>query len=60
MTVIEVVKKYGLGDFNKHYENQWCQNRDLMNIFKLAEMEVKSVSVNFPTQEATITIIEHA
>ena len=60
MTVIEVVSKYGLGDFDKHYKNQYGNDRDLMNIMKLKDMEVKSVNINFPTQEAVITIIEHA
>jgi hypothetical protein len=59
MTVLELVKNYGLGDFDKHYKNQYGNSCDLMNIFKLKDMEVKGISINFPTKEATITVIEH-
>ena len=60
MTVLEVVRKYGLGDFTKTYHNQYGNQCNLMNLDKLMHMEVKGVNINFPTQEATITIIEHA
>ena len=60
MKVIEVIRKYSLEDFRKTYRNQYGNSCDLMNLEKLTKMEVKSVSINFPTQEVTITIIEHA
>ena len=60
MTVIEVVRKYGLEDFSKHYRNQYGNSCDTMDIMKLKDMEVKGISINFPTNEVTITIIEHA
>ena len=60
MTVIEVVKKYELEDYEKHYKNQYGNARDLIPIDKLMHMKVKGISINFPTQEVTITFIEHA
>lgn len=60
MTVIEVIRKYGLEDFKKTYRNQYGNSCNLMKLDKLAQMEVKGVGINFPTQEVTITIIEHA
>ena len=60
MTVIEVVKKYGLEDFSKTYRNQYGNSCNLMNLDKLKSIKVKGISINFPTQEVTITIIEHA
>lgn len=57
MTVIEVVKKYELGEYKKSYKN--CLGGDVsvsFNLEELAQMEVKGVYVNFPTDEAIITI----
>lgn len=57
MTVIEVVKKYDLGDYSKHYKNLLGNSRDTaFPITELKDMEVKSIDINFPTQEATITL----
>lgn len=59
MTVIEVVRKYGLEDFAKSYKNVYGNSVNLKNLDELAQAEVKAVSVNLPTQEAEITILEY-
>lgn len=59
MTVLETIQKYGLEDYSKEYHNQYGNSVNLINLKKLAAMEVKGIYINFPTQEATITIIEH-
>lgn len=59
MTLIEVIKKYGLEDFAKFYHNQYGCSCNLKNLDKLKHMEVKAVSINFPAKEATITILEY-
>ena len=58
MTVIEVVRHYGLGDYAKAYNNQYGNFCNLINLDKLAKMEVKGISINFPTKQVTITVIE--
>lgn len=58
MTVVECVKKYGLEEYDKEYKNQYGNARNLMNLDKLATMEVKGIYINFPTKSVTITIIE--
>lgn len=60
MTVIEVIRKYGLEDFSKSYLNQSGNSRNLIPLDKLTQMEVKGININFPTNEVTITIIETA
>ena len=57
MTVLEVINKYDLGDFDKHYENLHGNSKDLaFSLEELKGMEVKAVSINLPTMEATITL----
>ena len=56
MTVLEVVKKYDLANFSKHYENIFGEDRDLLPINDLMNMEVKSISLNFFIRTATIII----
>ena len=57
MTVYEVVKKYGLEDYSKHYKTVIGNSCDCrFPLDELAKMSVKSISINFPTQEATITL----
>ena len=58
MTVIEVVKKYGLEDFSKEYNNQYGNFCNLIPLNKLMYMEVKAISINFPTNQVTITVIQ--
>ena len=57
MTVLEVVKKYGLEDYKKSYKNLLGNDRNLLPLAQLADMEVKSISINFPTNEVTITVV---
>lgn len=57
MTVIEVIKKYGLEDFKKSYKNVFGEARDTFyNLKTLANIEVKGISINFPTSQVTITL----
>lgn len=59
MTVIEIIRKYKLEDFQKDYKNQYgdyCGVKFPLN--ELAQMQVKSVDINFPTNHVIITIIE--
>lgn len=58
MTVIEIIKKYGLEDFEKEYHNQYGNLCNLINLDDLKNMEVKSIAINFPTQSVTITVIQ--
>ena len=60
MTVIEVIRKYGIEDFEKTYKNQYGNSRNLIPLDKLPKMECKGIHINFPTKEAEITVIEHA
>lgn len=60
MTVIEVVRNYGLENFEKTYKNQYGNSRNLIPLDKLPTLEVKGISINFPTKEVTITVIERA
>ena len=60
MTVIEVIRNYGLRKFEKTYKNQYGNSCNLIDLYELAQMEVKGISINFPTKEVTITVIEHA
>jgi len=57
MTVLELINKYDLGDFDKHYKNLYGNLRDTaFSLEELKQIEVKAVSINFPTMEATITL----
>lgn len=58
MTVIEVIEKYGLGDFEKQYKNQYGQSCNLIPLNYLPQMQVKNININFPTNQVTITIIQ--
>ena len=58
MTVIEVIRKYGLEEFTKTYNNPYGNFCNLKPLDKLTDMKVKAISINFPTKECTITIIE--
>lgn len=57
MTVLEVVKKYGLEDFTKHYDDVYGCRCNLLNLDDLKTRRVKAIRINFPTKEATITIL---
>jgi hypothetical protein len=58
MTVLEVVRTYNLELYAKHYKNVLGNSRDVaFPLAELTNMEVKSVSINFPTNEATITLL---
>ena len=57
MKLIEAARQYGLSELAKTYKDQYGNSVDTMDIRKLAWMEVKSISINLPTQEATITVI---
>lgn len=57
MTVLEIIKKFELEDFDKYYKNAFGEPRDLAFKFEeLKNMEVKGVDINFPTGEVTITL----
>ena len=57
MTVLEIIKEFHLEDYDKHYKNVFGNSRDIaFSLEELKHMEVKAVSVNFPTMEATITL----
>lgn len=58
MTVIEVVRKYGLEQFDKAYVNQFGFPRNLIPLRELVDMVAIGVSINLNTNEATITIVE--
>ena len=58
MKVSEVIRNHGLEDFTRTYRNQYGNLCHLIYFDELANMEVKSVNINFPTKEATITVIE--
>ena len=60
MTVIEIVKKYGLEDFAKDYNNQYGNFCNLIPLKDLMKLEVKAININFPTNHVTITVIEEA
>lgn len=58
MTVIEIIKKYGLEDYDKHYKNVYGNSCDLeFSIEELAKKKVKAIDINFPTEEVAITIL---
>ena len=59
MTVIELVRKYGLEDFAKSYKNVYGNAVNLKNLDELARTEVKSVSVNLLANTAEITILDY-
>lgn len=57
MTVLELVRTYGLEDFSKHYKNVLGISRDTAFIItELKDMKVKSVSIDFLAREANITL----
>lgn len=57
MTVIEIIKKYGLEDFDKRYKNLLGESRDTaFPLDELKNMEVKGVKVDIPTMEAVIIL----
>lgn len=57
MTVIEVIKKFGLEDFSKYYKNANGTPRNVsFPLMELVDLEVKGIDVNFPTNEVTITL----
>ena len=58
MTVIEIIRKYGLQDFDKSYKNQYGNDCNFIPLDYLPTMEVKSISINFPTNTVQITVIE--
>jgi hypothetical protein len=58
MTVLEICKLYRLADMEKDYENQYGNSCNLIPIMELKDMTVKSISINFPTNSATITVID--
>ena len=60
MKVIEVIRKYGLEDFAKDYNNQYGDFCNLISLDKLVDMEVKAININFPTNHCIITIIQEA
>ena len=58
LTVFDVIVKYNLEEFDKSYCTQYgnaCMEEDK---FKLAEMEVKSINIHFPTKHVQITVIQ--
>lgn len=58
MTVLEVVRQYGLADYSKAYysaNGNRCDTRYPLD--KLTGMLVKSISINFPTKEVKITLM---
>lgn len=59
MTVLEVVKKYNIEDFEKTYNNQYGNSCNLMKLDELMNMEVKSINIHFPTKAVKITVIQH-
>ena len=58
MKVMEVIKRYGLEDCSIEYHNQYgnfvssSQKENIMNA------NVKAISINFPTNQCTLTIID--
>lgn len=60
MTVIEAIRRYELEDFEKTYNNQYGNFCNLIPLDKLPQMEVKGISINFPTKQVKITVIQHA
>lgn len=58
--VITVIKKYGLEEYKKSYNNQYGNFCNLLPLDQLMKMEVKSVNIHFPTKEVTITIIQRS
>lgn len=57
MTVTELINQYNLAGYEKHYLNLYGNSRDTsFPLSELKDMEVKGVSINFPTKEATITL----
>lgn len=60
MTVIETIKKYGLEDYSKTYNNQYGSFTNLLPLNELAQMEVKGIAINFPTNQVTITVIQRS
>lgn len=57
MTVLEAVRKYDLGDFNKHYRDVYGNSQNLLNLEDLMSRQVKSVSFNLIEKTAVITIL---
>lgn len=58
MTVLEIIKKYNLEDFEKDYNNQYGNFCNLIKLEDLKNMEVKGININFPTNHVQITIIQ--
>lgn len=59
MNVKEIIKQYDLEDFKKDYKNTVGNSYNLVNIESLADMEVKSININFPTKHVDITVINY-
>lgn len=60
MTVMDVLRKQDLIDFDVTYENQYgtpCQC-DLKDMAKFMNQRVKSLHIHYPTNSCTITVIE--
>jgi hypothetical protein len=57
-TVVEVVEKYNLHDFEKSYFNQYGMQCNLIPLNEFVKMEVKSINIHFPTNSVSITIIQ--
>lgn len=58
MKVLELIREYDLGTYSKSYKNLNGMNCNVsIPIPELCEMEVKAVSINFPTKEVTITVV---
>lgn len=58
MTVLEIIKKYELEDYDKSYKNVYGNSCNLINLDELKEIEVKDIYINLRTNTATITIFE--
>lgn len=56
MTVLETVNKYDLALYEKTYKNTSGKKMNLVNLDKLKDMKVQSVSINHSNGTATITL----
>lgn len=58
MKVIEVIKKYNLEEYNVEYYNQYGNFVSSLHKKNFMDLTVKSISINFPTNQCKLTIIE--
>ena len=56
-TVLDVIKRCGLEEFDKRYTDVYGQSKNLENLDKLKTLRVRSAYINFPTNEVEIIVI---